>query len=196
MLKPLYNSYHILYLHTLKQSYIISRIHHRHSLTISQLRFHFWGKIMNMRTEKDNRAQRLFYMALNILDSANRWWSSVSKLLVKNTAHSSRSVSMISSSRMSCHHSHTPALLSSEVTNNFVFCHHAILLLHALLWPGNTHWRSKLLTMANKTCNIWFLTTSWTSSSHSLTLFTQSSYPGILFCPSHMSSLFLLGPLH
>ena len=110
VLKPLHNSCHILHSHTLQQSYIIPRIQHRYSLTISQLRFHFWGKIMNMWTEKDDQEQWLFYITLNILQATDRSYTFSSNLFVKNTNHSSRSVSVPSSCRMSCHHFYIPAL--------------------------------------------------------------------------------------
>ena len=135
MLKRLHNSYHILYLHILKQSYIISRIYHRHSLTIFQLRFCFWGKIMNMWTEKDDQEQWLFYITLNTLPATDRSYTFGSDLFVKNTTHSSRSVSVSSTSRMSCHHFCIPALSISTSCSALLRRYHpfSILLRHSFV---------------------------------------------------------------
>lgn len=48
-------------------------VSHGYSLPISQLRFHFWGKSMNKKTEKDDQEQRLFYIALSILHGKNKF---------------------------------------------------------------------------------------------------------------------------
>lgn len=141
MLKPLHNSCHILHSHTLQQSYTIPRIQHRYSLTISQLRFFFWGKIMNMGTEKDDQEQWLFYITLNTLQATDRSYTFSSDLFVKNTTHSSRSVSVPRASRMSCHHFCIPALSISTSCSallrryhpfSILSCHY---LFNTLSWP-------------------------------------------------------------